>query len=227
MIIAIDGPAAAGKGTLARALADRLNLAYLDTGLLYRATGLAVLRQGGDPSDPTTAEATARALTPDALDDPDLRGEAAGAAASQVAAIPQVRAALLDVQRAFAAHPPAGHDGVVLDGRDVGTVVCPQADHKLFITARTETRARRRFLELRARGVDVIESIVLHDMVDRDARDSSRSVAPLVPAADAFVLDTSDLDVNGALAAALAYVQERQERSNTAAAGPDAADDVS
>ncbi|MBB4267527.1 (d)CMP kinase [Roseospira visakhapatnamensis] len=222
MIIAIDGPAAAGKGTLARALADRLNLAYLDTGLLYRATGHAVLRAGGDPADPVTAEAAARALSPADLDDPDLRTEAAAAAASAVAALPAVRAALLDVQRAFAARPPAGRDGVVLDGRDIGTVVCPEADHKLFITATLETRARRRFLELRDKGVDAIESSVLHDMVDRDARDSSRRVAPLVPAADAFVLDTSDLSVHDALAAALAYVRKRQERSGSTPAGTDA-----
>jgi len=210
MIIAIDGPAAAGKGTLARALAERLNLAYLDTGLLYRATGMAVLRAGGDPADPGAAEAAARALTAEDLDNPDLRGEDAGGAASKVAAVPAVRAALLDFQRAFAASPPSGRDGAVLDGRDIGTVVCPDAKYKLFVTASVETRAHRRFLELRDKGVDVIESRVLHDMVDRDARDSSRSVAPLVPAADAFVLDTSALTVTDALAAALAYVRGRQ-----------------
>ncbi len=227
MIIAIDGPAAAGKGTLARALAERLNLAYLDTGLLYRATGWAVLRAGGDPADPAAAEAAARALSADALDNPDLRGEEAGAAASKVAAIPAVRAALLDFQRAFAAAPPPGRDGAVLDGRDIGTVVCPEAEYKLFVTARLETRAHRRFLELRDKGVDVIESRVLHDMVDRDARDSSRSVAPLVPAANAFVLDTSDLGATDALAAALAYVHQRQGRAGEAPADPDTDDDVS
>lgn|GEM_PF-159523 len=209
LVVAIDGPAAAGKGTLARALAVRLGLAYLDTGLLYRATGWAVRRAGGDPDDPAAAERAARALSPSDLSNPDLRGEAAGDAASRVAAMPAVRAALLDFQRAFAAKPPAGTAGAVLDGRDIGTVVCPGAPVKLFVTASPEARAHRRFLELRARGLEVIESRVLQDMKDRDARDSSRGVAPLVAADDAVVLDTTDLDQDGALAAALVLAGAR------------------
>ncbi|MBB4286084.1 (d)CMP kinase [Roseospira goensis] len=209
LTVAIDGPAAAGKGTLARAVAARLGLAYLDTGLLYRATGLAVRRAGGSPDDPAATEQAARALSPDDLNDPALRGEAAGDAASRVAAIPAVRAALLEFQRAFAAQPPDGARGAVLDGRDIGSVVCPEAPVKLFVTARVETRARRRFLELRERGTEVIESRILRDMEERDARDRSRSVAPLVPVADAVVLDTSDLDRDGALSAALALTGAR------------------
>lgn len=217
MVIAIDGPAAAGKGTLARRLADHLNLAYLDTGSIYRAVGLAVLRAGKDPEDPIAAELAARELTPDRLTelqaDPDLRSDVGGQAASKVAAVPGVRAALLDFQRRFAAEPPAGRDGAVLDGRDIGTVVCPEARFKLFVTASVEERARRRVKELRERGFEGIESRVLQDMKDRDARDAERSVAPLRPAEDAFVLDTSDLDADAAFAAVLDYV----ERGGTAA----------
>jgi len=206
LVIAVDGPAAAGKGTLARALAARLGLAYLDTGLLYRATGMAARRAGGDLDDPMAAERAARALDPRDLEAPDLRGEDAGDAASRVASVPAVRAALLDFQRTFARQPPEGSCGAVLDGRDIGSVVCPDAPAKLFVTASVETRAERRVLELRARGQEVIESRVLQDMKERDARDSSRSVAPLVPADDAIVLDTSGLDRDGALFAAMALV---------------------
>jgi len=205
MIIAVDGPAAAGKGTLARRLAAHFGLPYLDTGLLYRGAGLAVLRAGGDPEDPAAALAAAAGLDLAALDDPELRGEAAGAAASKVAALPAVRAALLAAQRAFAARPP----GAVLDGRDIGTVVCPKADHKLFVTASLEIRAERRLKELRARGVEIIQERVLQDMRERDARDSQRSVAPLVPASDSFVLDTSGLDADAAFAAALGHITSR------------------
>jgi len=212
--IAVDGPAAAGKGTLARALAARLGLAYLDTGLLYRATGMAVRRAGGDLDDPMAAERAARALDPRDLEAPDLRGEDAGDAASRVASAPAVRAALLDFQRTFARQPPEGSRGAVLDGRDIGSVVCPNAPVKLFVTASVETRAERRVLELRARGQEVIESRVLQDMKERDARDSSRSAAPLVPADDAIVLDTSGLNRDGALAAAMALVAFRM-RANS------------
>lgn len=206
MIIAIDGPAAAGKGTLARRLAEHLNLAYLDTGLLYRAVGVAVLRAGGNPEDPQAAEAAARALDPALFADPELRLDHAGQAASKVAAVPGVRAALLDFQRSFAHRPPAGRAGVVLDGRDIGTVVCPDASRKLFVTASVEKRAERRLKELQQRGVETIQEAVLQDMKNRDARDSQRSVAPLMAAEDAMVLDTSDLDADQAFAAALKFV---------------------
>ncbi|OIR08017.1 cytidylate kinase [mine drainage metagenome] len=205
MIIAIDGPAAAGKGTLARRLAAHFGLNYLDTGALYRAVGLAVLRAGGDPAEAAAAEAAARALDPAGLADPALRGEAAGAAASKVAALPGVRAALLAFQRDYAARAP----GAVLDGRDIGTVVCPKAEVKLFVTASLEKRAERRLKELLDKGVSVISEQVLRDMQERDARDSARSVAPLVPAADAVVLDTSALDADAAFAAAVEVISQR------------------
>jgi cytidylate kinase len=205
VIVAVDGPAASGKGTLARRLASRLGLAYLDTGLLYRAVGLAVLRAGGDPADARAAVAAAQALDPQALGDPALREDAAAQAASVVAAIPAVRSQLLDFQRKFSQTP----GGAVLDGRDIGTVVCPDADAKLFVTASLEARAARRLKELRERGVEAIHSRVLGDMQERDARDSQRAVSPLVPAADAYVLDTTDLDADAALAKALDFVTSR------------------
>lgn len=206
MIIAIDGPAAAGKGTLARRLAVHYGLNYLDTGALYRAVGLAVLLGGADPADPAAAEAAARALDPAGLGDPALRGEEAGQAASKVAAIPAVRQALLDFQRTYAATAP----GAVLDGRDIGTVVCPEAPVKLFVTASLECRAERRLKELLDKGVSAIRERVLQEMKDRDARDSARSVAPLVPAADAVVLDTSELDADAAFAAAVRIISQRR-----------------
>jgi len=205
MIIAIDGPAAAGKGTLARRLAAHFGLNYLDTGGLYRATGLTVLRFGGDPANPEQAEAAARALTPDLLADPALRGEEAGSAASKVAAIPGVRAALLEFQRSFAATAP----GAVLDGRDIGTVVCPDADAKLFVTASLEKRVERRLKELLDKGVSAIRDQIFQDMKERDERDSARSVAPLVPASDAVLLDTSELDADAAFAAAVSIISQR------------------
>lgn len=209
MIVAIDGPAASGKGTLARRLAAHLGLAYLDTGLLYRAVGLAVLRAGGDPENATAAAAAAAALDPAQLADPELRLDHVGAAASKVAAIPAVRQALLAFQRRFAEQPPGGATGAVLDGRDIGTVVCPDADAKLFVTASLEKRAERRYKELLGRGAATIQEAVLQDMKERDARDSRRSVAPLVPAPDAFFLDTTELDADQAFAAALGYITSR------------------
>ncbi len=203
-VIAVDGPAAAGKGTLARRLAAALGLPYLDTGLLYRAVGRRVLDAGADPRDATQAEAAARALTPADLDRGDLRGPMADMAASAVAAIPAVRAALLDFQRAF------GRDrGAVLDGRDIGTVVFPDAAVKLFVTASVAERARRRFLELRGRGVAADPAQVEAEIRDRDAQDANRPVAPLRPAEDALRLDTTELDAEAAFAAALAMVQGR------------------
>lgn len=209
LVIAIDGPAAAGKGTLARRLAKHLGLASLDTGLLYRAVGLAVLESGGDPGDPAAAMKAARVLRPDALDRPELRGDRAAGAASLVAAIPEVRAALLEFQRSFAADPPEGAAGAILDGRDIGSVVLPDADVKLFVTASPEVRARRRLRELQERGLEAIPSRVLKEMRERDARDSKREVAPLRPAAGAVVLDTSELDPDAVFAAALEVIKAR------------------
>ncbi|MGE5506744.1 MAG: (d)CMP kinase [Actinomycetota bacterium] len=209
--IAIDGPAAAGKGTLARRLAAELGFDYLDTGLIYRAVGMKLARDGRDPADPALAEAAARALAPADLAAGDLRDDAAAQAASKVAAIPGVRAALLDFQRLFAANPP-GARGAVLDGRDIGTVVCPDAPIKLFVTASLEKRAERRLKELLDRGLPAIQEAVLADMRERDERDRNRSVAPLVAADDATVLDTSELDADQAFAAALDLVRSKLSR---------------
>ena len=206
MIIAIDGPAAAGKGTLARRLADHFGLALLDTGLLYRAVGMNLVRNGHNPDDAESAEAVARGLKPEDLEAGDLRDDAAADAASRVSGIPGVRKALLAFQRDFAANPPAGAKGAVLDGRDIGTVVFPSADVKLFVTASVEVRAERRYKELRERGLDAIHGRVLADMKERDARDQDRAVSPLVPAEDAYQLDTSDWDADQAFAAALDFV---------------------
>jgi CMP/dCMP kinase len=202
VIIAVDGPAASGKGTLAKRLAAHFGLAHLDTGRLYRATALRALLAGADPADPAAATAAARAVTEADLDDPRLREERVAQGASVVAAIPEVRAALLEFQRRFAATPP----GAVLDGRDIGTVVCPDAIAKLFVTASLEARAARRFKELQAKGKRAIYERVLQDMQDRDARDRGRRTAPMTPADDALVLDTTGLDVEAAFAAALDFV---------------------
>jgi cytidylate kinase len=209
-VIAIDGPAAAGKGTLARRLADHLGFAYLDTGLLYRAVAAKLIeaRDGIEPAA-AAAAAAAKALAPSDLDRPELRGDDVAEVASKVAAMGEVRAALLSFQRDFAAAPPDERLGAVLDGRDIATVVCPDADCKLFVTASLEVRAERRLKELRQRGVGAIHSRVLREMQERDARDSQRSVAPLVPARDAVVIDTSTLDAEHAFAAALEIVDAR------------------
>jgi cytidylate kinase len=214
IVIAIDGPAAAGKGTLGARLAEKYRLAKLDTGLLYRATGFKVLSAGDDPEDAKAAEAAARALDPEELNTPALRLDEAAQAASKVSAIPGVRAALLDFQHEFAKNPPLLSDGspakgALLDGRDIGTTVCPDADAKLFVTASTEVRAQRRFKELQERGQEAIYARVLEDMKERDARDSNRSASPLAAAVDALVLDTSDLDADQALAAALAFISSK------------------
>jgi cytidylate kinase len=195
-VVAIDGPAASGKGTLARRIAERFALAHLDTGALYRATAFLVLDQAGDPTDPIIAAAAAGHVDHRLLSDPRLRGEAVAAAASVVAALPAVRSALLNWQRDFAAHPPAPAKGAVLDGRDIGSVVCPAADVKLFITATAEERARRRVEELRQGGAAAIFEDVLQDMKERDARDSERRTAPLGAAPDAMVIDTTMLDAD-------------------------------
>ncbi len=209
MIIALDGPAAAGKGTLARRLAAAFNLAHLDTGSLYRAVGRRVIREGHDPADAKYSIAVASDLLPVDIADPELRTEQTARASSIVAAIPGVRANLLEWQRNFARHPPAGARGAILDGRDIGTVVCPDADVKLFLTASLAARAERRFEELRAKGGDPIRHAVLDEMASRDRRDSERDTAPLKPALDAFVLDTSDLDADAVFAAVVAHVEYR------------------
>ncbi len=211
-VVAVDGPAAAGKGTLARRLAADLDFAFLDTGLLYRATAMHLAEAGRRASDVAAAEAAARQVSAADLSDKRLRGEAVGQLASAVAAIPAVRAALLQFQRDFVDHPPGGKAGAVVDGRDIGTVVCPGADAKIFVTASAEERARRRVKELRARGVEAIYGAVLQDMQDRDARDSQRRTSPLRPADDAFVLDTTDLDADAAFAAARDYVAGKLAR---------------
>ena len=202
LIVAIDGPAASGKGTLARRLARRFGFAHLDTGKLYRATALGVIEAGADPADPAAAERAARGIAPARLDDPRLLREDVTHASSVVAAIPAVRAALLDLQRAFARQPPplatGPAKGAVLDGRDIGTVVCPDAALKLFVTASPEARAERRVKELRARGAAAIYDAVLQDMKERDARDSERRVAPLRAAPDAVTIDTTLLDADQA-----------------------------
>jgi cytidylate kinase len=194
LIIAVDGPAASGKGTLARRIAEHFGLAHLDTGKLYRATGLGVIEAGADPADPAAAEKAAQTIDFSSLGDPRLLAEDVARAASVVAAIPAVRAALLEAQRRFAHRPPAPANGAVLDGRDIGTVVCPDANVKLFLVASVESRAERRVRELRERGVAGIYDAVLQDMRERDARDSERQVAPLAAAPDAITIDTTRLD---------------------------------
>jgi len=207
LIIAIDGPAAAGKGTLARRLAGHFGVPHLDTGLLYRATGRRVLDAGGDPADPATAEAAARTLRPEDLARTDLRGPAADRAAAAVASIPGVRAALLAFQRGFADGP-----GAVLDGRDIGTVVFPAATAKLFVTASAEARGRRRWLELQGRGEAADLGIVTEQVRVRDRQDRDRTAAPLVAASDADLLDTTDLDADATFAAALDLLARRGVR---------------
>ena len=210
MIVAVDGPAASGKGTLARRLAAHLGYAHLDTGKLYRAVGHAGLAAGQDPEDAAAATRAAKSLRIESLGDPALLGDAAAAAASKVAAIPCVRAALLRFQQDFAQNPPDGAAGAVLDGRDIGTVVCPGAEATLFVTAEVAVRAERRHKELIGRGQPSIYAQVLQDLKERDARDSNRAVAPLRPARDAKILDTSALDPDAVFAAALAYIEKRR-----------------
>ena len=191
-VVAIDGPAASGKGTLARRLAERFGLAHLDTGKLYRAAAALVLEAGADPGDAGAAAAAARRVEPARLADPALTSETVARASSIVAAIPAVRDALVALQREFAARPP----GTVLDGRDIGTAVCPDAAVKLFLTASPAARAERRVRELRQRDAAAIYEDVLQDMKERDARDSQRRVAPLAAAPDAVILDTTRLDAD-------------------------------
>jgi cytidylate kinase len=211
LVIAIDGPAASGKGTLARRLAAHFNLPHLDTGLLYRATACALLDEGRRLDDVPAAVAAARGLALADFDEERLRTRDMGEAASIVAAMPQVRAALIDLQRSFAARA----EGAVLDGRDIGTFICPDAPVKIFVTASPETRAQRRALELAARGEKADYGSILEDVKKRDERDSGRGAAPLRAADDAYVLDTTDLDINGAFSAALAVVEQRSQAETT------------
>lgn len=211
MIVAVDGPAAAGKGTIARALASRFGWHFLDTGSLYRMVGLAVIRSGVSADDRPAAIAAAQALDPRQYHDGELRGEDVAAAASIAAAIPAVREALLSYQRGFAGRPP----GAVLDGRDIGTIVCPDADVKLFITASAEVRARRRMLELIDNGYDVPYETVLAEIHARDERDRIRIAAPLVPAADAIVIDTSEMTIEQAVEAAARQVELSSRQANS------------
>jgi cytidylate kinase len=207
MIIAIDGPAAAGKGTLARRIAAALSLPYLDTGLLYRAVGRLVLDAGANPADPQAATTAAKALQETDLARTDLRGGAADMAASQVASIPGVRAALLDYQRHY-----GGINGAVLDGRDIGTIVFPQADVKLFVTASLAARAARRHAELTGRGDSVSLADVEADLAARDEADANRTAAPLRPAEDAVLFDTTTLDADSAFSRALEIIHQRGQK---------------
>jgi CMP/dCMP kinase len=203
MIIAIDGPAASGKGTLGKRLAHHYGYRHLDTGVIYRAVAKSLLDAGADLSDEARALAAALELDPEKFGDPVLKTQKVGDAASVVSAIPRVRQVLVNFQRQFAADPP----GAVLDGRDIGTVICPDADVKIFVMADPKIRARRRTLEARARGEDANETEVLADILKRDERDRNRAVAPLKRAADAYLLDNSHLDIEGGVRAAIEIVE--------------------
>ncbi|WP_416899942.1 MAG: (d)CMP kinase [Minwuia sp.] len=212
-VIAVDGPTASGKGTLARRLAAHFGYDWLDTGALYRATALGLRREGITGPDEATAVRAAEGIEPDDLSDPALREEATGNLASTVAAIQPVRDALFRYQRDFAANPPGGR-GAVLDGRDIGTVICPDAPAKLFVTASDEVRAGRRFRELTDKGVTVKYEDVLEDLRNRDARDQKRSNAPLSKADDAVLIDTTELDIEAAFSACLKACLSRLDGKN-------------
>jgi CMP/dCMP kinase len=203
MIIAIDGPAASGKGTLGKRLASHYGLAHLDTGLIYRAVAKALIDAGQSPGDVKAAAAAAKALDPSHFDEVALKAHSISEAASIVSAIPEVRHALLAFQREFAARPP----GAVLDGRDIGSVICPNADVKIYVTATPEVRARRRSAEYRAQGRNIDEAAVLADIRKRDERDQNRAAAPLRRAPNAHLLDTTHLDIDAAIRAAVDIVE--------------------
>jgi CMP/dCMP kinase len=203
MIIAIDGPAASGKGTLAKRLAAHYGLRHLDTGVIYRAVAHALISMGADLQDEAAAVRAAQGLDPETFGNPALKSHDVGTAASVVSAIPRVREALVEFQRQFAAKPP----GAVLDGRDIGTVICPDADVKIFVVADPRVRARRRTMEARGRGEEADEATILADILARDERDQNRAVAPLKPAKDAYLLDNSNLDIEGGVRAAIDIVE--------------------
>ena len=215
MIIAIDGSSASGKGTLAANLMKFFDAAYLDTGALYRAVGLTLLRRGDSPEDAEMALEAALMLSSDSIlslqKNPDIRTPEVASAASKISAVPAVRQALFDFQRDFAMHP-VKEDGkpakvAILDGRDIGTVVCPEAEIKLFLTASAEVRAKRRLKDLQLKGISAIYDVVLSEIKERDARDAQRAVAPTKPAEDAFILDTSDLNASEVLERVLEYIR--------------------
>jgi CMP/dCMP kinase len=203
MIIAIDGPAASGKGTIAKRLAARYGLRHLDTGLIYRAVAKALIDAGASFDDPDRAAAAAAALDPSRFDEPALKSRAVSEGASRISVIPGVRAAVFNFQQEFAAHPP----GAVLDGRDIGTVIAPDAEVKIFVIASPEVRAKRRALELRGRGEMVNEAEILADILRRDERDTTRAASPLKRAPDAHLLDTTHLDIDAAVRAAIDIVE--------------------
>ena len=213
IVIAVDGTAASGKGTLAKRLAQHFGFAHLDSGALYRLTALAVLGAGGDPANEADAVKGAAAMDLSLAGNSVIRTDSVGKASSQVAAIPAVRAALLAFQRSFLETPPGGSHGAVMDGRDIGTVICPTATAKLFIDARPELRARRRWEELKSLGILRVEAEILAELNARDAADKSRPISPLKQAPDADLLDTSDLDIDAAFAAALVLVRPKIEKA--------------
>jgi cytidylate kinase len=203
MIIAIDGPAASGKGTLAKRLAAHYGYRHLDTGVIYRAVAHALLTAGAGLQDEAAAVRAAQAIDPETFDNPALKSQKVGTAASVVSAIPRVREVLVEFQRRFASAPP----GAVLDGRDIGTVICPDAEVKIYVVADPKIRARRRTLEARGRGEEADEAVILADILARDERDQNRPVAPLKPAKDAYLLDNSNLDIEGGVRAAIDIVE--------------------
>ena len=209
VVIAVDGTAACGKGTLARLLARHYGFAHLDSGALYRLVALGVIEANGDPADEADAVKAARVIEPARAGDPIIRSDVVGRAASQVAAIFAVRQELFDYQQEFARHPPGGAAGAVIDGRDIGTVIAPYATAKLFVDARPEVRANRRWLELQALGIARNEADVLAELAIRDAADRNRPISPLKQAVDAALLDTSDLGIDAAFAAALALLDQK------------------
>ena len=213
IVIAVDGTAASGKGTLAKKLAAHFGYAHLDSGALYRLAAYSVMQSKGDPKNEADALRGAQTMDFNLAGDPRIRTDFVGQAASFVAAIPAVRAALFDFQRNFLEHPPGGSPGAVMDGRDIGTVICPTAVAKLYVDARPEVRARRRWAELKSMGIRRSEGDLLKELNARDAADKSRPISPLVQAPDAALLDTSDLGIDAAFAAALALVSPKIERA--------------
>jgi cytidylate kinase len=213
IVIAVDGTAASGKGTLAKRLARHFNFAHMDSGALYRLTALAVLEQHGDPTNEADAVKGARTIDLSRAGDPKIRSDVIGKASSQVAAIPAVRQALFAFQKSFLAQPPGQSSGAVMDGRDIGTVIAPDATAKLFIDAKPEVRARRRRLELKSLGIERLEADLLAEIMARDQADRSRAVSPLKQAPDASLLDTSTLGIDAAFAAALALVEPKVTRA--------------